>query len=352
MTTTMIDRRMLIGGGFGALMVAGCATRGFAAALAPGRWPVDMIDAIPLVDKTGSGRTVLTRIYVPRGATNAPVLIFSHGFLGDMSAFEATCRYWASFGYAIALPTHKDSLKYGEGAGDARLNEGFRAMFRKPIEFSKIGLIRESLSKLGSVIENPAIMNGRIRDVRFLIEAVKLPASINPAFKAAADTKRIGIAGHSMGAATAQVAGGSKMSGAVGALGDLSIPELRSVLTVSPQGPGRTGFTERSWDGFKKPWMIATGSLDKGANNETPDWRMKPFELCPPGDKYLLFLEGINHLSFDGKPGALSDPTQFLKTGGLAFLDLYLRGDPSARARLDPAAFNKAGGGVATLKVR
>jgi dienelactone hydrolase len=346
------DRRTVLAGGIGAALLAGPLSRAFAASLTLGKFAVDMTDAIPLVDKAGSGRTVLTRIYVPRGAINAPVLIFSHGFLGDMSAFEATCRHWASFGYAIVLPTHKDSLKYGEGAGDERLNEGFRAMFRKPPDISKFRQIRASLGALGGVLENPAILNGRIRDIRFLIEMLKSPTSISPALKAIADTKRIGMAGHSMGAATTQVAGGSKMAGAFGALGDLCIPELRSVLTVSPQGPGRTGFTDHSWDSFKKPWMIATGSLDKGANDETPDWRIKPFELSAPGDKYLLFLEGINHLSFDGKPGVSPDPTQFLKSGGLAFLDLYLRGDAAARVRLDPVAFNKAGGGVATLKVR
>ena len=49
---------------------------------------------------------------------------------------------------------------------------------------------------------------------------------------------------------------------------------------MSGQGPGR--MNDDSFKGIVKPYMATTGTRDFGAAGETPPWRLKPYDLCPP----------------------------------------------------------------------
>jgi predicted dienelactone hydrolase len=106
-------------------------------------------------------------------------------------------------------------------------------------------------------------------------------------------------------------------------------------------------FTDRSWSDLDKPMLVITGSRDVAAiGKETPASRREPFDRAKPGDKYLVFIEGATHSSYQGRGQALAlDPsiptageldmiTGVTSSATLAFLDAYLRNDAAARAYL------------------
>ncbi len=78
--------------------------------------------------------------------------------------------------------------------------------------------------------------------------------------------------------------------------------------------------------------LTITGSLDRGAGGQGPEWKKAPFERSPTGDKYLVFIEGANHVSFGGaRPGEI---TETVKASTLAFWDAYLKAIPTAKASI------------------
>ena len=119
-------------------------------------------------------------------------------------------------------------------------------------------------------------------------------------------------------------------------------PRVRCILPVSGQGTGQQGLTEASWSNLKLPMMTYTGSRDQGAGGQGPDWKKEPYKFSPSGDKYLVFIEGANHVSFGGFGGRESDITQAVKATSLAFWNAYLKGDEKAKASLKSGEIVKA----------
>jgi hypothetical protein len=109
--------------------------------------------------------------------------------------------------------------------------------------------------------------------------------------------------------------------------------------------------------------LVITGSKDVAAiGKETPASRREPFDRARPGGKYLVFIEGATHSSYQGKGRALAlDPVQptagalkmitsVTSAATLAFLDLYLKNDPAARAYLHSEALAGFSHGKAALE--
>jgi hypothetical protein len=109
--------------------------------------------------------------------------------------------------------------------------------------------------------------------------------------------------------------------------------------------------------------LVITGSKDVAAiGSETPASRREPFEKAKPGDKYLVFIEGATHSSYQGRgPAARLDReqptdaelemiTSVTASATLAFLDLYLKDDAAARAYLGSEALVAFSGKKATLE--
>ena len=119
---------------------------------------------------------------------------------------------------------------------------------------------------------------------------------------------------------------------------------------------GHMGLARESWKDIRIPLMSITGSRDYGARGQSPEWRKTPFYESPPGDKYLLFIEGASHMSFTGRLAsedlpALLRPARVdiaaeavfldrVKSASLAFFDAYLKDSPAARKYLLSTALN------------
>jgi predicted dienelactone hydrolase len=76
---------------------------------------------------------------------------------------------------------------------------------------------------------------------------------------------------------------------------------VRAVLVISGQGAGQQGLTEHSWKKMALPMMTMTGSKDRGAGGQGPEWKKQPYDFSPAGDKYHVFIEGASHFSFGGE---------------------------------------------------
>ena len=105
--------------------------------------------------------------------------------------------------------------------------------------------------------------------------------------------------------------------------------------------------------------MGMTGSLDSLGLVASPAWHKTPFERSQPGDKYHLFIEGANHMSFIGPrtlvPGRAEQGGNifnYTNSASLAFWDAYLKDDARATRYLQSDALEKSRHGAVKLSRR
>jgi predicted dienelactone hydrolase len=249
------------------------------------------------------------RINYPDAKGPFPVIVFSHGARASKDDYLPLTERWAGQGYVTIQPDHSDSRALGVKIGDT------------------------------SVLRD---WQNRPADVSFILDSLDELERKEPALKGKMNRDRVGVGGHSFGANTAQLIGGAK---AVVLGGEKSFADKRvtAVAILSGQGPGEM-LTEESWMTFTRPMLVMTGSRDGPTRTGQPAvWRKKPYELSPPGDKYLVWVEGMDH-GFGGIVGAAyvgrytfkasEDQVKYTQIATLAFWDAYLKEDPEALAYL------------------
>jgi predicted dienelactone hydrolase len=344
-----------------AVTIAACAITATGRAVAagpdgyrigPGPWKVASQDLVLRDEKRQKDLEVRVRYpAVPQDAPGRfPLVVFSHGAGGSREAFAELTAHWASHGYIVVLPTHEDSIQLRRRSGEdlSRLRRDLDSLRRdvKPLD---------RLADVVFLLDSTGVMEERIAGLRDRSGAGRI------------DRDRIGMAGHSAGALTTQMAAGVKVRGSVpGApfearsVGDARID---AAIVISGQGTANRLFTADSWSGLSTPMLVITGSKDIAAiGRETPASRREPYEKAKPGDKYLVFIEGATHSSYQGKgPGLRLDReqpsdaeltmiTSVTSSATLAFLDLYLKDDAAARVYLGSEALVAFSGKKATLE--
>lgn len=272
-----------------------------------------------------------------------PLVVFSHGAGGSGDAFGSLSNYLASNGYVVIHPTHSDSLSLL--SRDERRTEG-RDLLRDP---------RGIVKKVN--------LPDRVADVKFILDSlddieklIDKPGLI--------DRDRMGMAGHSAGAMTTQVLGGMEFVLGGRALKGLAMSEPRfdALAVISGAGTTRKTITEDSWKNVTRPWLVITGSKDvSAASDETPESRQHPYNYAPAdGTKYLLFIDGATHSSYQGKgPGSMLDGAapknldwiaETTNISVLAFFDAYVKGNDAARTWLDSGEVAQREGGKVEFK--
>ena len=347
------------------LLVTGFAARGaddpptLYAGAKPGPLAVAQADEVRLRDDARDKDLRVIACF-PEEEGSYPTIVFSHGAGGSGRNVLALPRSWASHGYVVLLPTHADSLALRKleavpDAGGPAPGLGLRGL-------------------VGSVLADAQGWQDRPLDVTFLLDHLDTLQEQVPGLKGKPDPARIGVGGHSLGAYTAQLIGGATVDLPGGPKArSFADDRVRAILMLSGQGSGQQGLTEHSWDDFRKPLMSITGSLDRGAKGQGPEWRKEPFEHVPPGDKYHLLIAGAHHGSFTGnfaggasarlrermagRPGADRPADQaaifdYVQAATLAYWDATLKDDPEARAYLRSDALPAASGGAVDLSRR
>jgi predicted dienelactone hydrolase len=287
-----------------------------------GPYKVKSIERLVLTDAKRK-KDLQLRIHYPDGSGPFPLIVWSHGAGGSKDNYLTLMQHWASYGYVTIQPTHSDS-------------RSLAAKFSDSVSFRD--------------------WQSRPADISFILDSLSEIEVKEPALKDLIDGKRIGVGGHSFGANTAQLIGGAR---AFPGGGDKSFEEPRAlaVMLLSGQGPGEM-LTEKSWSNFKKPMFVMSGSADGPTRTGQPaEWRKKPYELSPPGDKYLVWVDGLDHgyggisgWNFNPKNKPNPDHVRYTKIATMAYWDAYLKDSHEARTYLESDKLTSLSSGAVHLE--
>ena len=226
-------------------------------------------------------------------------------------------------------------------------------------------------------IDSAQAWNDRIGEAKAVIDAIEKPKSVFGAVATHMNSEKIGMSGHSLGARTTMLLAGTALfpDGAKKAL-DFSDKRIDAALLMSAIGTNGKTVTKDSWKNVTVPMMVMSGSRDSRTRKETGEWRTESYQFAPNGDKYLVFLEGADHMTYIGPmrsdepedelpksapekpswfarefPGMNEDVLfTYVRSASLAFWDAYLKDDAKAKAYLRGSALATFSDGLATLE--
>jgi predicted dienelactone hydrolase len=353
-----------------------------------GTSPVGVIPSAMLHDGLRNKDVEVSIEYPTRGVGPFPVIIFSPGYGGSSHGYEGLISYWTSYGYVCIRPMHADAGALGDTMRDLlamrREDRPTRNQQRRDRARADAEARAKPPANLAEMIwdkEREPQWRDRVRDVTVILDALNDLEKNYPELAGKMDHARIGVGGHSYGAFTAMLIGGTKtFSNPPLALGD---PRVKAIVAMSPQGiAANRGLTADSWKDLRAPAMFMTGTRDYGADvTEGPDWHRLGFDHSLAGDKYFVLIHGASHMTFTGVASGLGeqfDPNPPMidpRTGqqmygtqqanrvpvisdrgtfasirsiSLMFWDSYLKDKKEAKALLDPAKY--AGGVEVTRK--
>jgi predicted dienelactone hydrolase len=289
----------------------------------PGPLQVEVLD-LDLREAAGP-RALPVRLRVPRPCTadaKRPLVLFSHGLGGSRAGGEAWGTHWASHGIAVAHLQHPGS--------DEALWRG------RPDGFT-LEALRPGMA--------PAQYVARVRDVPAAIDAIAALARSRPEL-ACIDASRVGMSGHSFGAQTTQALAGQSLPRPGGEPTPWGRdPRVVAAIAFSPSMRDGSASARGSFATVSVPFLSVTGSLDGDVvgTGATADLRRAVHEALPPAGRRLLWLEGADHMVFNGGPPRPAGPgraddravQQVVRAVTLAFWQATLGDDAGARVWLD-----------------
>jgi predicted dienelactone hydrolase len=261
-------------------------------------------------------RDIPVRVYLPRNTAPAPVVLFSHGLGGTRAGSVFLGEHWAARGYVAVFLQHPgsdDSVWKDVAPGDR-----MRAM-------------SQAVS-----VENFLL---RVRDVPTVLDQLGTwNAAKTNSLAGRLDLKKVGMSGHSFGAATTEA-----VSGETFPVGGQSYtdPRINAAIAFSPSLPHSIG-ADKAFGAVKIPWMLMTGTKDVSPiGNTDVESRLAVYPALPGIPKYEVVLHNAEHSVFTDRalPGD-SEPRnpnhhRVILALSTAFWDAYLRGDAQALAWLN-----------------
>lgn len=279
---------------------------------------------------------------------NLPWILFSHGAYGSKEGYRPLIKHWVSHGFVCIQPTHEDSLRY----------------FIKERRLGLSGALNESQSQFGKSLDKLEDdyarwqdisfkkWRTRPRDMKFVLDSIDQILADAPGVSI--DISNLGIGGHSFGAHTAQLLGGTIVGDKqIGYTREFRDDRAKAFLLISPQGRGARFedvaiFDDEAWSEFERPMMCITGTNDIVSDTQDWVWRKDAFNLSKESDsnesmtKYLAIINGGYH-GFGGIvgkrfPGAGPDNEEhadYTKAISLAFWGAFLKNDQKNKQYLD-----------------
>lgn len=290
-------------------------------------------------------RDVPVLIRYPIGAGNAklPLIVWSHGGEKNENGKHVGAEWGNALAAAGYIVVHMSHLPRTEAERSALATE-----------FNITATTAREAFELESNIDRP-------RDTIAVLNALPSIEAAFPLAQGRIDYSRIGVAGHSYGsysvrtATCARVALGSDPDYSFRAVNSHNTPLTvlpKAVMAASPQGVGNNGFKTDSWRECTLPDMTLTGVGDSSESTSAAQ-RTESFNLMPPGDKYLMY---INHPATIHNTFNLNDDSNAfdpaLIATGTAFFDAHLRNSLIGKAYLTSGRLEAASGGIATISKR
>lgn len=225
-----------------------------------------------------------------RGAKQ-PVIIFSHGFHGCATQSRFLMEAFASAGYLVFAPNHRDASCHD---GKAKWIERSKVPFRK------------------ARMWNETSFRDRGEDIRRLIEAIQN----DDRFHQRVDWTRFGLIGHSLG--------GYTVLGLAGAWPSWKLSNVKAVLALSPYT--QPFVLHDTLRGLSVPVMYQGGTWDYGI---TPVMHksMGAYDMSPK-PKYYVEFHRMGHFAWAdiGRKAARKAIIAYSVT----FMNYYVKGEPPA----------------------
>jgi predicted dienelactone hydrolase/CubicO group peptidase (beta-lactamase class C family) len=268
--------------------------------------PVAAIEELVLRDAQRD-KDLTLRITYPKAEGPFPVILLAHAVRRSREDFKPLVEQWAASGYVVLQADHADT---------GRMDQDWR---------------------------------DRARDMSFVIDSLAEIASKAPGLASKIDATRIGVGGHLIGAYAAFALAGMKGAGfgPANETADFVDPRVDAVLLLGPHGRGQE-LNEKSWEEVHRPMLVAVGSRMPSRRTSNPaEWRTEPYRFAHPGDKYLLWIEGMDSGYAGLCVGDEVDPAPaaIVREVTTAFWDAHLKGNTQAHQRLQawpvPAADRK-----------
>ncbi len=257
-------------------------------------------------------RDIPIKAYVPEGAGPFPVIVFSHGAGGSKDGYEYLGSYWAAHGYVSLHPTHVGS--------DTSLLKKHRVLY--------------NLYAIKKMVTTEQNFENRPEDILYITSHLADVETAVPALKGKLDASRLGVAGHSFGAYTTLASAGAKIT-LDDKEHDYSDPEAKAFIALSPQGPGKAGFSDGSYAVITRPVLVITGTKDNGLDHSPWTDRKKAYDGMSPDGKALAVFDGGTHMDFARGGSKNSDAIQAtVKQLSLLWWDAKLKGDAEAEKSL------------------
>jgi predicted dienelactone hydrolase len=281
------------------------------------------------------GRVIPLTVYYPMGQGHwpFPIILFSHGAGGSKDGYGYLGSYWAAHGYVVIHPTHL-------GSDASRL--------KKHRAFYNLRAIKKMMKAKANYINRPL-------DISFILDHLSDIETMDPALNGLFDVKRVGVAGHSFGAYTTLAVAGAVVS-LPGEKSQLfNDPRPLAFIALSPQGDETGVFEGNAWAGIQRPFLVMSGTRDKGLSGQPSDWRLESYDGMPSGaNKNEIVIDGADHMSFAGAgfDGKVKDPlmNQYIQQATLTFWDAYLKADPTALQDVQNGYFPKLAGITASIQ--
>ena len=225
------------------------------------------------------------------------VIIFSHGFHGCATQSRFLMEAFASAGYIVLAPNHRDAVCQG---GSARWSDKLATPFQRPEAWTA-----ESF-------------RDRADDVRHLIAAI----ANDERFRSRVDLSRLGLAGHSLG--------GYTVLGLAGAWPEWKLPGVKAVLALSPYS--QPFIVHKTLGGLSAPVMYQGGTWDVGV---TPAIQKTSggYEQSPEPKYFVEFGRAGHFIWTDLNKGFHEEIASY----SIAFMNHYVRGEPAAPALIRAA---------------
>lgn len=229
---------------------------------------------IALRETWRAGETSLdVSLVAPAQPGSFPLIVYLPG-LGESAAAGILWRQaWAEAGYAVLTIQDTASAEAVWASAQARAGD-FRALARQ--HFSANSL------------------RARLAQVEAALAELGRRAAAGGTPYAAADARRMAVAGFDLGAQTAAALAGEQTS-RVGRQGMGA--NVRAAILLSPYVEPSGRDAAQRFAAMKAPILSVTGTEDADPFGlvTTPARRLAPWQAMPPGGKYLLVLSGGTH---------------------------------------------------------
>jgi predicted dienelactone hydrolase len=225
-----------------------------------------------------TGRAIKLRIRLPALVAPTGLILYSPGLGSGISNGQAWCEAWRQAGYLVvtlAHPVTDDSIWRTSD------KQSFKTNMQLALAGPQYGL--------------------RVSDCSFVLDHCLKSVELAPYI----DPTRVGLAGHSYGALTAQTIAGQPLG-----TNSMRDPRIKAVIAFSP---GATSLERaRSMSQVPIPFFCITGDHDQfvtfkkdgeaiklGVSLANREWI---YANLPVGKKLQLKLRDADHMSFAGEP--------------------------------------------------